>query len=102
MMERRGPTVSQLQHDIQRGRTASKVNVHDPAAAPLGTDEEAAGTPLRPAEVEVARRQENYETQETDPDRSNKYSTWSGVMMWIGAVMVLVVSVGAALLLTRP
>jgi len=100
-MQRRGPTVSQLQHDIQRGRTASKVNVHDPAAAPLGTDEEAAGTPVSQAEVEVARQEENYGALETDPDRSNKYSTWSGVMVWIGAVTLLVVSVSAALLLTR-
>jgi hypothetical protein len=101
-MQRRDPTVSQLHHDIQRGRTGSKVNVYDPAAAPLGTDEEAAGTPVKQVEVDVARREENHASQETDPDRSNKYATWSGVMMWIAVVTLLVVSVSAALLLTHP
>lgn len=36
-----------LRHDIDSGRTGDKIPVEDPAAAPLGTDDEAAGT--RPA-----------------------------------------------------
>ena len=39
-----GATTDQLRHDIDQGRTGDKVP--DPAVAPLGTDEEAAGTPL--------------------------------------------------------
>jgi hypothetical protein len=39
------PTTAKLKHDIDRGRGGDKVDVIDPAAAPLGTDEEAAGTP---------------------------------------------------------
>ncbi len=38
-------TISQLRDDIDAGRTGDKVDWPDPAAAPLGTDEEAAGTP---------------------------------------------------------
>jgi hypothetical protein len=44
-MERKGPNTAQLRDAIDRGRTGSKVAFPDHAAAPLGTDEEAAGTP---------------------------------------------------------
>ena len=48
------PTVDaqRLRADIDAGRTGDKIPVGDPAAAPLGTDDEAAGTrptgPLTP------------------------------------------------------
>jgi hypothetical protein len=47
--------VNQLQADIDRGRTGDKVEASDPAAAPLGADEEAAGTPVPPHAVTAAR-----------------------------------------------
>ena len=50
----RAPTVSKLRDDIDRGRTGDKVAWPDPAAAPLGTDEEAAGTPIPPEAVAQA------------------------------------------------
>lgn len=40
-----GPTMDRLRHEIDRGQMGDKVAARDPAAAPLGTDEEAAGTP---------------------------------------------------------
>jgi hypothetical protein len=43
--------VDQLRHDIDRGRTGDKVDFPDPAAAPLGTDAEAAGRPPSAAEI---------------------------------------------------
>jgi hypothetical protein len=49
-------TTAQLRHDIDSGRTGSKVNFPDPAAAPLGTDDEAAGTPPSAEAVGIARR----------------------------------------------
>jgi hypothetical protein len=51
-------TTEQLRHDIDSGRTGDKVAVSDPAAAPLGTDEEAAGTPVDPAIISKAREVE--------------------------------------------
>jgi hypothetical protein len=39
-------TPSKLRDRIDRGDAGSKVDALDPAAAPLGTDEEAAGTPV--------------------------------------------------------
>lgn len=46
--------------DISRGRTREKINYPDPAAAPFGTDDEAAGMPasLRERRMEDAARPE--------------------------------------------
>jgi hypothetical protein len=51
-------TIAQLRDDIDAGRTGDKVDWPDPAAAPLGTDEEAAGTPPEASAVETALRLE--------------------------------------------
>jgi hypothetical protein len=50
-----GGTVEQLRNDIDAGRTGDKVDWPDPAAVPLGADEEAAGAPPDPWAVETAR-----------------------------------------------
>ncbi|MFN4184315.1 MAG: hypothetical protein ACK4M6_05975 [Hyphomonas sp.] len=51
---------TRLRHEIDSGNTGDKVNYPDPAAAPLGTDDEAAGmTPAitdRDIEIETACR----------------------------------------------
>ena len=51
-------TTERLRADIDSGRTGDKVATGDPAAAPLGTDDEAAGAPPRPDDVALARRHE--------------------------------------------
>jgi hypothetical protein len=51
--------VTHLKDDIDSGRTGDKAPGFDPAAAPLGTDEEAAGTPPSAFEIEQARRLED-------------------------------------------
>jgi len=58
--EQSAPTSDRLRADIDTGREGDKVGFVDPAAAPLGTDDEAAGTPptneqLRMAARDVAR-----------------------------------------------
>ena len=52
------PNAAMLKADIDSGRTGDKNEVFDPGLSPLGTDEEAAGTPLTPARVKLARVQE--------------------------------------------
>ncbi len=52
------PTALQLKAAIDSGRTGDKVAFADPGAAPLGTDDEAAGTPDTPFRVATAMRQE--------------------------------------------
>jgi hypothetical protein len=53
------PTSAQLKTDIESGRTGDKNPVRDPALAPLGTDDEAAGRPPSPARTALARHNEN-------------------------------------------
>jgi len=50
-----------LRHDIDSGRTGDKVAGFDLAMAPLGTDEEAAGTPVPVDAIALARRLEAFE-----------------------------------------
>ena len=53
---RQAPTSDQLRRDIDSGRTGDKVDFPDPAAAPLGADDEAGGHPPSPAERALAAR----------------------------------------------
>jgi hypothetical protein len=53
-----GETTDELRVDIDSGSTGDKVDWPDPATAPLGTDDEAAGTPPLRERVELALRQE--------------------------------------------
>jgi hypothetical protein len=50
--------VEQLRDDINSGRTGDKVAFHDPAAAPLGADDEAAGMPPSREDVLAAQAAE--------------------------------------------
>jgi hypothetical protein len=52
------PTTAQLKADIDSGATGDKVEVFDPGLSPLGTDDEAAGTPAEPHRIRLARRME--------------------------------------------
>lgn len=56
---------ARLRHAIDSGNTGDKVNYPDPAAAPLGTDDEAAGT--RPAITDADIRNET--TRPPEPQR---------------------------------
>jgi len=49
-------TVAELKDDVDAGRTGDKTPGFDPAAAPLGVDDEAAGRPADPETVARMRR----------------------------------------------
>jgi hypothetical protein len=55
------PTMAMLKADINSGATGDKTEVFDPGMAMLGTCEEAAGTPLRPDQIALARRYETFQ-----------------------------------------
>lgn len=57
-MEPRPSSPGKLRQDIDSGRTGDKNPTVDPAAAPLGTDEETAGTPVAPSAAGEARARE--------------------------------------------
>jgi hypothetical protein len=61
-----------LRRDIDAGRTGDKVPFRDPAAAPLGADDEAAGHPPSPHEVALAR------AHETRPGATHPNATEQG------------------------
>jgi hypothetical protein len=91
MGSREPRNVDQLRDDIDSGRTGDKVAFSDPAAAPLGTDDEAGGTPpsgerLKIAAVSEARPHAGGPKREGFP------------MGWIIIVAVTLVTGGAVIL----
>lgn len=86
-------TAERLRHDIDSGRTRDKVSGPDPAAAPLGTDAEAAGTPT-PFE-EIAR---DRSMTADAPPRNNEDG---GKGLYIAALAVIALIFVAALWMQR-
>ncbi len=43
----------QVRDKIEKGRSGDKIGGHDPAAAPLGTDDEAGGFPAHPVKEDA-------------------------------------------------
>ena len=73
-MPRETHHAEQLRQDIDHGRTGDKVNFADPAAAPLGTDDEASGFPPTSEQVRRSRAAE----LSGRPDRDLRGSGSSG------------------------
>ena len=94
-------TLEQLRADIDSGRTGDKVSAPDPAMAPLGTDEEAAGTSPSPAAIALTRRLETSRPHQskpptglghawdTDCDRYRVSSSYRGLGFSIGNILIL-------------
>lgn len=74
-------STAELRGDIDRGLTGDKVAFADPAAAPLGTDDEAAGTPADPAVTAYVRQREL--EQGAEVRRAGRYREADGAMTWI-------------------
>ena len=92
------PTTARLRHDIDRGRGGDKVDNIDPAAAPLGTDDEAAGKPPSPAEVKLAYHHEVGTGVSSERERDVDH----GVAIWVAAVLALSCALLAAIYFIRP
>lgn len=94
------PTMSRLRHDIDSGKTGDKIPVEDPAAAPLGTDEEAAGTPVPPEAVAQAHKYETSGPKSTGLGQPAPAGVAMRALAFAGAAVVAaVVLIGAALFL---
>jgi hypothetical protein len=86
-------TVDQLRSDIDGGRTMDKVRGSDPAMAPLGADEEAAGTPLSAEAISMARAYERKNpTRHSIPRRRIGYA-WI-LIGFIVALTTLIIATG--------
>lgn len=79
-------TVERLRADIDSGRTRDKVRASDPAAVPLGADEEAAGTPISSAAVALARQHEVDGPAKTNEDGG--VLLYAGLLAGIGIAFV--------------
>ena len=88
-------TTEQLRADIDRGQTRDKVPFPDPAAAPLGTDAEAAGTPTSPEALASERRQSVDRPEEDKPRRNSQVVAWL-VGLLIAALAVAGIAVFVA------
>ena len=102
------PTTQQLRRDINRGLTGEKIPAHDPAAEPLGTDDEAAGTPPSPDNVGDAREREaigrppdaQLAQGSRPPDRRRSPGSLMHVS-WIALIFVLLLTAALAVGLWR-
>ena len=73
-------TTEQLRIAIDQGHGASKVDATDPAAAPLGTDDEAGGTPNSTAQVRAAAA---HEIQAATPSSPRQRHSGIGSAWWL-------------------
>ncbi|HEX2652240.1 MAG TPA: hypothetical protein VHN11_01130 [Xanthobacteraceae bacterium] len=85
-------TIEQLRREIDEGRTGDKIPNADPAASPLGSDEEAAGTQPSAEEVDHATKHEI-----TDPQigRPNEGVGAAWVLFGFIGLLAAVMSVAA-------
>ena len=90
------PTSAKLKHDIDRGRGGNKVDSIDPAAAPLGTDEEAAGTPPSSSSVAQAHQDEIGSAPVTSERRDSDHA----VLIYVAVIAMIVLVVGMGIWLT--
>ena len=87
-------TADALRHALDRGEGGDKVDFSDPAAAPLGTDDEAAGFPPTSAQVAEAGRHElgaHRPSEEKREDRTIPDRAKGGVVprLWMIVLLLL-------------
>ena len=89
-------TTAQLKADIDAGRTGDKVSNADPGLSPLGTDDEAAGTPASPDRIALAHRNETRIGAQAGPairDSTRPTGVSIGVMVGVIIVFALLIVV---------
>jgi hypothetical protein len=82
----------QLKDDIDSGRTGDKNATSDPGMASLGTCEEAGGNPATPAEIALARQEEQKIGRIATAN--DKPSTNLPLFAMLGVAVVLIVVIG--------
>lgn len=104
-MNRQETTSDRLRSDIDRGRAGDKVSFPDPAAAPLGVDDEAAGAPPTARQIDAAHRIEIRDRAD-DPSarRARRPSAQRGarVAFWAAVTIAALLAAAAIMALTAP
>lgn len=82
-----------LRDEIDRGRMGDKVPASDPAAAPLGTDDEAAGTPADGERTRLAAQQRIAGDPPRRPSLAQgpRRSGWAALAIAVGVGVLIVV-----------
>lgn len=80
------PTVDRLRSDIDEGRSGDKVRFPDPAAAPLGSDDEAAGTPVS---EDQRRLEADARLHAEAPRREAPEALWLYALLIVGAAFFI-------------
>jgi hypothetical protein len=92
-------TTEQLRIAIDQGHAGDKVDAGDPAAAPLGTDDEAGGTSNSTAQVRLAAAND----VRARPDKDRQRTSGIGQAWWlIGFSVAMGVSIVASVLWVSP
>ncbi len=91
-----GSTLDQLRADIDSGATGDKVPMTDPAATPLGTDDEAAGAPPSPGMVAAVRRAERASAPRRSPENPTDRGRDRRVPRRLAGGLLLLAALGAA------
>jgi len=86
-------TTAQLRRDIDEGRTGDKVKTIDPALSPLGTDDEAAGTPPGPRAIDTARRQEKQNRAPGESSASPRMQHSYAFILLLGALILAALAI---------
>lgn len=93
------PPTTAAQHlraDIDSGRTGDKIPVEDPAAAPLGTDDEAAGT--RPTESAPPRTAERHPSPPPGHAKGHESGPARGLGVAVASMLAVIVVVLAVVM----
>jgi len=92
------PTSAMLKGDIDSGRTGDKNPVFDPGLSPLGTDDEAAGTPPSAFRIALARHYENVTRWVGEASKTgavhNKHEGFPSVFVSFIAAVGIVLTIG--------
>lgn len=91
-----GAEAGRLRDEIDRGGTGDKVAFSDPSAAPLGTDDEAAGTAPTAEQVRTARaaeapREASAATKATPGDLQGRAARRRGIIGLLAGVAVVLI-----------
>src|SRR5690606_2494261 len=81
-MEKTRSTSAELRSAIDHGLTGDKIAALDPAAAPLGTDDEAGGVPVDPALMAEVKEQELRAGSQMRQSTSQATSS-DGMLPWL-------------------
>ena len=79
------PTSAQLRHGISSGQSGDKISNIDPAAAPLGTDDEAGGNPPTKEQLTLAAAHE-LQKKPKPPLQLE----WGPIAIMVGAAFLLI------------